>query len=305
MTPRLFGRNERVVPAWAQFMSPSEYGSFLRDVTEAFRRIGSVIEVDEATGGLRVASGQEFGLVNLAQMYLEARKDLRAKVVEHHFRSLLTPSNAPSAEQMTDWEWVRPRLRVQLFAAGPFSADLGHAGAEVVVGDVVRLLAIDLPTRVETLNRDRVAALGVPLPELLATGLANVFEAEPWHQFPGEFSPGIPILAFSSESMFGASHALMLERHLPDPAPACLVGIPNQHLVLVHPIRDTSVTGAVLDMAATITGFHTKGPHSISKGLYLWRKGNFIDLPYTLIPGGTDFRPPAEFLDALVDLRTS
>lgn len=303
MAPPLFGRRRRVVPQWAAHMSPDEYDSFLEHVKASLGKVGLALRLDEARGEADIGSGRIWVLVTLAQIYSRTPKDERARLVDANLGVIFDASNKPTAEQLADWEWVRPRLRVQLFDELSFRERADLAAAKSPCRGFIGVLAVDMPRSVETITKATARNLGPNTDELFAIGLSNVLEKEPWKAQSLDVGPGLALSVVTSESMFGASHALMLERHLSGPAMyGALVGVPTQHVTLFHEIRDAKVAVAVSDLIAVIRGFNRDGPRPVSQGLYWWRDGALTELPYRPIPEGVEFRPPLEFAQMMASL---
>jgi len=303
MAPPFFGKQRRVVPEWAAHMSPDEYDSLLGHVKASLRKVGLALQLDETTGEAALESGRLWVLVTLAQTYSRTPEDRRAHLVDANLRTLLDANTKPTAEQLADWEWVRPRLRVQLFDELSFRELADLSATTSPCRGFLGVLAVDMPRTVETVSKSVASRLGPTIDELFAVGLSNVLEKEPWKLHSLDVASGIGLSVVTSESMFGASHALMLERHLTGPAPyGALVGVPNQHVALFHEIRDMKVALAVIDLIAVIRGFNREGPRPVSQGLYWWRDGAFTELPYRPLAEGVEFRPPLEFAQMITSL---
>lgn len=105
------------------------------------------------------------------------------------------------------------------------------------------------------------------------------------------------------ESIYTAT----LVRHLEDvlgglPPGGAVVGVPNRHLILAHPIRDLSVIDAITTLVRLIGKASDEGPGSVSRRLYWWRGGSLLDLPYRVEGGRMRFFPPGAFVEVLNEL---
>lgn len=74
-----------------------------------------------------------------------------------------------------------------------------------------------------------------------------------------------------------------------------LVGVPNRHAVIIHPVKDHTVFQAIRRIIPAIAGMYKEGPGSISEKLYWLSNGEFIPLPYTLDPENISLDLPAGF----------
>jgi len=108
------------------------------------------------------------------------------------------------------------------------------------------------------------------------------------------------------DSFYIASQVLGLADLLPpDVANGALVGVPNRHALLWHPIEDLRVVRAMTTMAPLIQRLFRDGPGSISNQLYWWLDGDLVHLPIAPNRKGFAFSPPDEFVALLNGLEKS
>ncbi|WP_188037307.1 hypothetical protein [Actinotalea sp. JY-7885] len=142
-----------------------------------------------------------------------------------------------------------------------------------VVGDLVAVAAVDHPEHVRTL------AAGPAVDELGGwdvverLGLANLRTQRA--EMTAELAFGVRL---STGGFFHASRVLVMEHLLAEdfrletPRHGVLVAVPNRHLVVVHPVTEWDIVGALETMLRVtreeVTAVGTLSPH-----LYFWRDG--------------------------------
>jgi hypothetical protein len=299
---RMFKRRRPDPPQWAAFFDADEWEAFVPLVREDAERRGWVPRPEEGTVAEGGADGLVMGLGNLAQICHTAPRDAWPDIVRHHFTTLAEGGG----DIFTGPEQARAAMKLRLFhrewVAGP-----GWHGLErpLAGGDLRLILAYDLPTTVKLPSREDVLEWGdedelfelaleqtraEPGLELSRHELANQGDAEP-----------TPIWTLAGDSFFTATHILWADDFDPPPSEhGTLVAVPHRHVVLAHPIRDTSVIAAVPHLLQLGHRMWVQGPGSISPSVYWLRDGVHERLEaWVNDDGGTTFAPSDEFTDML------
>lgn len=304
------------VPAWAHLMNAPQFARFVAIVEAGLG--GKVWSGDPRSGALEVerVDGHrlQVGLTNLLQLCHALPPDDWAAAVEDHFGKLLGPraaaDHAIERALVADFGQARASLRVRLWPA-EYRDEVGAANLvwrEDLPG-VVTGLVLDLPWSVRALQPAEVAAWGVPVGELFALALEQV-----WRHCPPQLErvghadlPEVLFLTSAEGDFFAASHALLLDRHGGALGRhGALVGVPHRHMVVVHGIEDLRVVGAVNRLLPFVRRCFDEGPGSIDPDLFWYRAGRFLRLPCTVAEDGAlRLRPPAEFEEMVARLRAA
>jgi hypothetical protein len=308
------GDGDPRVPDWAQLMNAPQFARFVAILETALAahpwsgdlRSGA-LEV-ERVDGARV----QLGLTNLLQVCHAAPPDDWPAAVADHFEKLLGPraaaDHAIETALVADFGRARGALRVRLWPAD--YRDQVGAGNLVWREDlpgIVTGLVLDLPWSVRALQPAEVAAWGLPVADLFALGLQQV-----WRNCPPQLErvghadlPEVLFLTSPAGDFFAASHALLLDRHAGALGRhGALVGVPHRHMVVVHAFEDLRVVGAVNRLLPFVRRCWEEGPGSIDPDLFWYRGGRFLRLPCELLDDGAlRFAPPAEFEELVARLR--
>lgn len=143
---------------------------------------------------------------------------------------------------------------------------------------VAEVLTLDLPGTVVTLDTDRLAASGRPLPKLIGLGRRNLqrhLETEPVEVVRVGGRGGCT--AVIGDSPYTASAARFLSeamlRWLPDAdtGNGVVFALPNRHTILLQPCSSAAETRAALEVVpAEAQRWHAAGPGPLSKHVYHW-----------------------------------
>ena len=304
----LFGRlrakspDSEPTPDWASFMG-EQYAPFAQAVRADLDRRGLAYELNSEEGAVELTesdpAGQKFGLGNLAQVCHTSPRRKWAEVIREHFDILFriaTGANSELDELSEDFDRARPLLKVRLYPED-------MAGREFMVSrspaeGIVAALVYDLPDSIASVNVEHVGKWGRADEELFEIALANVREQHELKplQLPG--GEGAKVFGlFSDQSLFAATHALLLKDYLPnDLELGAVVAIPNRHAVLYHPIVDSTAFGALSSIIPAALGMYEQGPGSISPYVYWWQNGEFQRQPTQITGEGVQFNPTEEFI---------
>lgn len=240
-------------------------------------------------------------MVNLAQLCARRERAEWPQIVRDHFRALERSDSEQEALQkrLADFGRVAELLSLRIWPE-EYLADLD--GSRLLfrrdLPGTVTSIVYDLPTSIRNVTPDEAAAWNRPHEELFRIALDNVRETCIPNVKTHDLGEGVRLLLLSDESFFVASHALLLDER-PEAIGdfGTLVGIPNRHTLLAHPIADASVAQAVAKMIPIIVGMERDGPGSISSRLYWHQHGEFVDLPYRVEPDSLVFTPPEAFVE--------
>jgi len=201
---------------------------------------------------------------------------------------------------------ARVYLRVMGTPTLPEPWQSGHGYARELDGDLVEVLAVDLPESVTVLPTEDVERLGEDA--LRAAGRENLLR-EPIESHEVLAAPDGPAVhVVEGESFFTASKLLVLddvlrrtigERELPY---GVLVSAPVRHLLAFHPIEDIGVIQAVNRMAAFTASVYSDGAGAVSPYVYWWRDGDLIQLTALDDDGQVHVVAGGEFTEVLNSL---
>lgn len=293
-------------PAWAHGLGTQGYPTFVALVENYFAGRNIAVKLDAQEGLLRPQAGDEeqssvFGLQNIAQTCSQADRDQWHDLIHSHFDCIFAAGDDQNALRIdvSDFAKVRSNIRARLYPV-----ELQQQSVETVhrLGPegTLEVIVVDLPKSVRTVSRSEVAAWGVSHDDLFALGRRNLAEHTHVQMHTVEMQAGIELLAFMGDAFYAASHALILDKHLPvDLLHGALVGIPRRDVLLAHPIRNIGAADAIGSMLQAILHWHAEGPGSLSPLLYWHVAGEFVTLSYTINDNTLDFTPPDEFLDML------
>jgi hypothetical protein len=161
-------------------------------------------------------------------------------------------------------------------------------------------LVYDFPDSVASVSETQLADWRRPEAEVIDLAGANTLAEPPPPHDTLDTGDGATFETMLGDSFYVASRVLGLAQVLPSKITnGALVGLPNRHALLWHPIEDLRVVRAMTAMAPLIQGLFRDGPGSISDQLYWSRDGELIHLPITANRKGFDFSPPDEFVELL------
>lgn len=293
-------------PAWARVLGPQGYHTFVALIENYFAGRHIAVNLDAEEGLLRPQANDAeqssvFGLQNIAQTCSQADRDQWHDLIHSHFDCIFATSDDQNALRIdvSNLDKVRDNIRARLYPLEleQQSVETVHrAGPE----GTLEVIVVDLPKSVRTVSRTEAIEWGLSREELFALGRRNLIERTTLQVHSVEVQAGIELMAFMGDAYYAASHALVLDQHLPGDLPhGALVGIPRRDVLLAHPIRNIGAADAIGSMLQAILHWHAEGPGSLSPLLYWYVAGEFITLTYTIKDDALDFTPPVEFLDML------
>lgn len=273
-----FGRDEDgpgAVPEWAPFFTADTYGAFLAQVDAslhergiAFRRGDGFVEAETELGP------RTWGLANLAQLCNATARENWPDVIAEHLEKLRRTDAAGNdlvAEQ------ALPLLRLRLWRRDDLPPGVPLLGRPVS-DDLVAAIVVDLPESLASVRPEDANRWGLTEGALLDRAERQTREHTAAELERLSEPDGTEIVFVLSPESFGASLALWPEE-LAEVGPAgAVVGFPNRHVAVVHPLGPRP-SADVLERIATWTRqAYVEGPGSISDDLYRWQDGRVTRL---------------------------
>ena len=255
-------------------------------------------------------NGRRFGLANLAAVCHRSDKDKRwPSLVQDHVVTILRAVDAPDPFTGATFERVRARTVCRIYDHASLPDPLLHSYVRELAPGLVEVLALDLPDSVAVFRDEHVEACG-GLPALRAMGMVNL-AAEPVDHHKILHTPeGAELHAFTGNSMFVASKALLLEDLLSevfditDTPDGVLVALPNRHELVLHVLRDATAVHALYTLVGYTAETFAETPGPLSPFVYWWRKGTFTQVTDTDESGAFRVVVVAELGEVLARLAT-
>jgi hypothetical protein len=302
-----FGKKAQV-PAWTPFFTREQFETFVNALGDYFQKHKSKMKFpDPAQPRLTVGAGSfppgQYGVINLAQICNQVPSHEWPQRIADHFDALAAA--AKDHEQFNvraaEFEQVKDLLAVRIGDEGSLPTDKLLFRRDLP--GTISYLVFDLPNSVESVPRELPEKWGKGVDELFFLGLANVKQSAKPEIEQVEIQRGVSFTAYTGESFFTASFALMLDE-LPDAVGehGTLVAIPHRHTVLFHRIENADAIFAVQRLGVLAINLDEQGPGSISPNLFWYRAGRFVDLPFRIEGEDFHFRPPEEFMEMLNNL---
>lgn len=289
------------VPEWAAFFSPERFDIYFERVEKWLDGLGRPYMISREDGSYRLYEGTSarvYGLVNLAQVCNQTPLDDWDSVIASFLGQL---ANQNEAEELPkDFEEVRPILRVRMFANE--SLEPGALVKLPVADEFMTCLAVDLPDKVVTVNRDQAVIYRLGSEELFRIALENVrtkveFERE---EIPATDLASITV--FQGNDYFVASLALVLDE-IEGPAPELgrFVAVPNRHVAMTAPIVDAASMAVLGLMVHAARGMFRDGPGSITPYVFWVHGGRWTRLDIELSEEGVGVQGPESFIETVLD----
>jgi hypothetical protein len=298
-------RGGPAVPEWASFFKPAEYAAFMATLEADLRRRGLAFEHHD--GILEVQTSGEtpdqLGILNLAQRCRMANRSDWPAVIAEHLSSLLSLTGRDLDALAADFEQARDILRIRLYAdetMGGMAPELNGPVLRPLATGILLGLVYDFPDSIASVSSDQLGAWPLAESEVLSIARANTLAEPPPMRQTIPAANGSALEGMMGESFYVASRVLGLRELMPaDSVAGALVGVPNRHVLLWHPIVDLRSVSAMTTMAPMIQEMFRDGPGSISNQLYWWQDDELTHLPIKPNRKGFDFAPPDAFVELL------
>ena len=262
-----------------------QQGARLRELTrEAFAEAG--VEVVPHSQYLEASDGRQFGLFNVAATCGQANggESEWPEIVRAHVATTLRSLEAPDLSDLPEEDVLAcTYLRVMGTTTLPPQWREWYSYARPLAGDLVEVLALDLPDSVTVLRDEDVARFGEE--RLREAGRRNLL-ADPVdsYEVAGEPGSGGAIHVVEGESFFTASKLLVFQELLQatrgdgDLPHGAVVSVPIRHMVVFHPVEDIDVIGAVQRLTGLTASMFDEAPGGVSPFVYWWRDGELTQL---------------------------
>ena len=295
------------VPDWAPFFTPEEYAVFIKSVNDYFIKLNIQYEIND--GAISVGEndfGFKFlGLQNIAQMCKQNKINRYGAVVKDHFETMIRIHKFDNEfnKIISDFEKIEKYIAVRLYDTG-YTVNLEEENfiKKDFAEDIVAMLVFDLPESVINIKPDQTKAWGKTMEELFETGIRNT--RKNYSVALSENKVNENMIWFAEADHFFASGFVFDIKNYPQVIGSfgSLVSIPNRHTVIIYPIQNLEVMGALNDVLYLTTRMHEDGPGSITDKLYWYKGSEMINLPHRKENGKLIFSPPQVFIDALNDM---
>ncbi len=297
--PRIATSWRRRDPARSDPRLVSDAEAFEAITREAAMRLGCIVEGyadDVATLWSPRLSGR-VSLTNVRQQCVPLPRAQWRDVVIEHLDGL-----AQALERGIDYDdesAVLPLLRARLYPS------VLMPSAEVVSrplgADLVEVLVADREGGIGTVPPAALDAWGRGADDLLDLGRRQVQGAGLVERRSVDLG-GVHCTVLEDPSYYTTSHVWWLPTYVDVPDNGALVVLPSRHLVMAHPIYDSTALDAAQALLVNARRLHAEGPGSLSPRLWWWRSGALCELPARVSDERISFMPPADFVDVLSSL---
>lgn len=302
----LFKRNKDNdrVPEWASFFSRNEYNEFLKSIESYFKKKNINYELNDGvlTTDSNVFGGEDFGLMNVAQICKQSELRNYKGILFEHFESMIRSQEFQTRFNVIvhDYNLIKDYIGVRLYS----NDYITNIGKELTIGkdlagDIYCMIVFDLPDSVINIQPEQASKWGKTIGDLFETGIKNMKNKYQWEISQQKFSDfNIWLIQgdhfFTPNIVFDLNnHKRMIGTH------GSLIGIPHRHSVIIYPIENIDVVKAINILIPTIYGMNEEGPGSVSNNLFWYKEGNFENLPYKIENQKLDFYPPGNFVEML------
>lgn len=293
----MFGRKNIVVPEWASVLKQKEYSLFISAVDDYFKRKGKPYTIDD---GIVRFEGWDLGLVNLVQMCAGIKPQEYAGFIEHHFGVTIEIMSFKESLAFDDFERMKQYIGVRLYDR-EYTTVLGEEAVirRPFAGEVFAVLVYDFPQAIQIVPKSDAEKWGKTEEKLYAIGIENIrqnYELTIQEVNIGEDT----LFVVEAEHFFAPNILFELEKNKKLIGKGgAIIGIPTRSLVMIYPIRDMKVIGALNVFFNNVTKFYKNGPGSLTKEIYWYRDGQYETLNYE-VGEKVKFTPSEAFL-ALLD----
>lgn len=270
------GRPPGDVPAWASFFTADAYRAFTAHVDAALRARGVTYRWGDGFVEAETEHGpRTWGMANLAQLCNAAPRRDWTDLVDDHLVKLEGTHAAGSGLAA---EQALPLLRLRIWRRTDLPPDVPVLGRPVS-DDLVAAIVVDLPDSLASVRPEDAARWGMTEGDLLDRAERQTREHTDAELERLSEPDGSEIVFVLSPQSFGASLALWPEELADLGDDGAVIGFPNRHVAVVHPLRGGLSGDVVARLEAWTHQAYVEGPGSISDDLYWWRDGVLTRLP--------------------------
>lgn len=281
----------RMIPEWANFLSPERYARFI----EAVQAENALVDAEVGTWKTS-ENGTSHSLIPLAQIGNATDESEWPEAIRH----FIAAAERHAADGIpTDLETLRPLLKVRLYSPEL----LGNAPTVKVplAAGLVICVAVDLPESVQTLPRDLARTLGLSSEELFNLGLANVQATVQAERTDRELKNGGRIVSLAGDDFFTTSLALALDEYAaPEPVHGYLVAVPNRHEIIAVPLESGRSLGVLPALVSLSRDMFQRGPGSLSPYVYWVRRRRWAEVQIEESEKGIGIAGPEPFVEEVV-----
>ena len=217
-----------------------------------------------------------------------------------HMRSVLGRNlDALAADYVQASRVLAVRLMPDKSDGGP---DLPHAAVRPVAPGIVAVLVFDFPDSTATVDREQIDEWPVDIDGAFAEGM-SILDREPKPLRDDVEDGNVRFTIWYGDSFYVATWLMRLEELLPPGTADAIVGVPNRHMLVVHPIIDSGAIDSLSSMQQLALDGFREGPGSISGRLYWWSRGDLTVIAQTTVGRELHLRVPPE-LEAVLDQST-
>ena len=288
------------LPIWAEFFQTRvQLADFESEVGAYFQQRGMAVLIDD--GRVHPAERPEmaFGLSNVGQACAAAERGEWAGIISKHFDLVVSSLDEAKLDEDQELADLRERVVVRLYDVDDIDEAMPFVGTEIIPG-LFAALMIDEPHGARSLHPDTLARWDERVEEVVEIALDNVerlTEAAPQQVDMGE--AGSAWLTMG-DSIYIASLICRMERRQEMiGAHGALVAAPVRHMFVAAPIEGAQIVQALGGLLSLVHRAHTDGPGSVSRRLYWYREGEWMELPWALEDGKLQFIPPEAFVELL------
>ena len=287
------------------FLSAAAGRRFRVAVRAAFAERG--LETDVHADHVQASSGVRFGLHNLAAACrASGGESAWPETIAAHVRAVVLSAQSPDALERGDREAVLRDVVLRVMGASTLPQVEGLDYARSLGGDLVEVLALDLPSAVHLLSDHDLERYGEDT--LRQAGLANLL-AQPYDSYDHlRLDGGADLHVIAGDSVYVASRLLVLPdllrrvvgrgEEVPTPH-GLLVSASTRHQLAFHIVRDSGVVTALQALVPATAQEFEAGVGGISPWVYWWHEGRLHQVSSRGEDGGLRVEVTTEFAAAL------
>ncbi len=235
---------------------------------EYFASVG--IEVMVTDEGLTTDDGRVFGLEPLRRRLGERRPEEWPEAVRVHFDTLLSVDPAMPAT----FREAGPQLRSAVIAEGDLGLFDGALMEQPLVDGLGERLMLRRGPLGMTVTRETVASWEVEPQHVWERARSGSLWDEPVHTERFRVADGAVRYAAVRGGRWTSTHVLAVGRYIGAHHPyGALVAVPARDEILIHRIRDASLTDAALAMLSHAMSSYVESPLPVGCDLFWWDDG--------------------------------
>ncbi|MBP6237557.1 MAG: hypothetical protein KA536_15515 [Saprospiraceae bacterium] len=303
-----FKKNKKQKPDWSPFDSVEVHDEFESSVSEYFKSkniehqiIDGIVNIPNNDFGLN-----ELGLLNIAQY---CKNEGQKKFNEHisgHFETLIRGYEFSKYFDSikVDYNKVKQYIGVRLYN----QSNIEQVGLEKTIGkslgaNIYAMLIYDLPDTVTSVPPREAEIWNISKEELWDRALENTHTNYPPNILNRELQ-GISFKTVEEDHFFSPNIVFNLSEY-PEliGAKGSLISMPTRHIVIIYPIYDLKVLNALNTQIQVTNGVSSKGPGTLSNGLFWYFNGELKEQLTKIEDGNLVFKPTDDFVSMLNQMK--